>query len=246
MLQRDVAPGVHRIEHAFTNFYLVQDGTAITVVDCGFPRSWARLATAMTELGRSPRDIEAIVLTHAHPDHVGFAERARTELGVRVWLHERDVTLSRHPFRYETERSVAGYLSGRDLWRAAAAMGAAGALLTKPIGEVRAFDDEPELDVPGGLVPLLTPGHTHGHTAFYVPGADAVIAGDALATHNPYTGGHGPQIISAAANVDSMQAIASLARIADTNAAVVLPGHGGPWTAGAADAVERARAAGPS
>ncbi|MDX6733041.1 MAG: hypothetical protein QOC54_2989, partial [Baekduia sp.] len=27
---------------------------------------------------------------------------------------------------------------------------------------------------------------------------------------------------------------------------VVLPGHGGPWTAGAADAVERARAAGPS
>ena len=34
----------------------------------------------------------AVVLTHAHFDHMGFAERARRELGVAVYVHENDVT----------------------------------------------------------------------------------------------------------------------------------------------------------
>jgi glyoxylase-like metal-dependent hydrolase (beta-lactamase superfamily II) len=245
MFHRNVAEGIHRVEHAYTNWYLVEEGSRLTIVDCGFPRSWALLGAALDELGRTPADIDAVVLTHAHPDHIGFAERARAELHVPVWLHERDVTISRHPFRYETERAVVHYLKP-SLLRVAAAMGAAGALATKPIGEVRAFDPEPELDVPGRPAPVLTPGHTHGHTSLHFPDRGVVIAGDALVTHNPYTGGHGPQIIAGAANVDSAQAIASLTRIAETGAAIVLPGHGEPWTDGAAAAVDRARAAGPS
>src|SRR3954449_8395202 len=141
MLHRDVAEGVHRVEHARTNWYLVEDGCELTVVDTGFPRSWGLLTEALAALGRSPADIGAVVLTHAHPDHLGFAERARTELGVAVWLHERDVTISRHPFRYETERSAGRYVRP-GLLRVAAAMAAAGALATRPIGEVRAFADE--------------------------------------------------------------------------------------------------------
>lgn len=245
MLERDVADGVHRVEHAHTNFYVVQDGAGVTVVDAGFPNSWALLEDALRALGRSLADVVALVLTHAHADHLGFAERARRELRVPVFLHERDVTLSRHPLRYEHERSAARYAHPR-LLGPLVAMARAGALATKPLADARAFGDEPALDVPGGLVPVRTPGHTHGHTSFHLPGRGVVIAGDALVTHNPYTGGRTPQIMAAASNVDSLEALASLARIADTGAAVVLPGHGPPWTAGAAEAVRLARAAGPS
>ncbi len=35
MLQRDVAPGVHRVEDAFTNAYLVEDGDAVFTFDNG-------------------------------------------------------------------------------------------------------------------------------------------------------------------------------------------------------------------
>jgi glyoxylase-like metal-dependent hydrolase (beta-lactamase superfamily II) len=41
-------------------------------------------------MGRSLEDIRAVVLTHAHSDHIGFAERIRTERGVPIRVHELD------------------------------------------------------------------------------------------------------------------------------------------------------------
>lgn len=245
MLTRDVAPGIHRIEHARVNWYLVEDGDAVTIVDAGFPRSWSGLHTALAELGRSPGQVEAIVITHAHADHVGFAERARTEWQVPVWLHERDRSLSRHPLNYEKEHSPLRHVNPFTL-RTAVMMGAMGVLLTKALGDVRAFAAEDVLDVPGRPVPVHTPGHTHGHTAFHFPDRGAVIVGDALATVEPYSGKSGPRIVSGAANVDSREALASLQRIAETGADAVLVGHGPPWSDGAQAAVERAREYGPS
>jgi glyoxylase-like metal-dependent hydrolase (beta-lactamase superfamily II) len=247
MLQRDVAPGIHRVEDAYTNWYLVEDDGALTVVDTGLPRSWGSLQSALAELGRDDGDIAAVVLTHAHADHVGFAERARTELGVAVWVHERDATLARHPLNYEHERGGLGYaIRHPALLRVAAAYAAAGVVRTKGVRELRAFAEEDELDVPGRPRPVFTPGHTHGHTSLHFPDRDALIAGDAIVTHNPYLDRRGPQIMAAASNVDSTMALASLQALADTDASIVLPGHGEPWTGGVVTAVEHAREAGPS
>jgi glyoxylase-like metal-dependent hydrolase (beta-lactamase superfamily II) len=245
MLTRDVAPGIHRVEHARVNWYLVEDGDAITIVDCGFPRSWNGLQSALAQLGRSPGQVEAVVLTHAHPDHIGFAERARTEWHVPVWLHERDRSLSRHPFNYEKEHSPLRHVNAY-LVPTAIGWGLAGALLTKPIGDVRAFATEDVLDVPGRPVPVHTPGHTHGHTAFHFADRGAVLVGDSLATIEPYSGKRGPRLVSGAANADSREALASLTRIAATKAQTLLVGHGPPWTDGAQEAVDRAREYGPS
>src|SRR3954447_9121506 len=111
MLHRDVAPGVHRIEDAFTNWYLVEAENGVTIVDAGVPDSWQSLLDALRELGRALSDLRALVLTHAHFDHMGFAERARTELGIPVYVHEDDVPVTRHPWRYDHERHRALYFS---------------------------------------------------------------------------------------------------------------------------------------
>src|SRR3954469_6794763 len=108
-IETNVVPGVHRIEDAFTNWYLVEEDSRLTVVDCGVPSSWDSLQQALRQLGRSPDDIEAVVLTHAHFDHVGFAERARSELGVPVYVHENDVPVTRHPLQYAHERARSWY-----------------------------------------------------------------------------------------------------------------------------------------
>lgn len=245
MFQRDVAPGIHRVEDAFTNYYLVEDGGRITIVDAGLPRSWRSLQAALAEVGRTPADVEAIVLTHAHFDHVGFAERARREWGVRVWLHERDESLSRHPLHYEHEHSRLRHWNKPGGLLVLGTMVVNGMPLTKGIGEVRGFADEPELDVPGRPRPVYSPGHTHGHVALHFPDTGVLIAGDAIVTHDPYSGRRGPRIVSGAATADAIQAIASLQSLAGTGAQTVLVGHGEPWTDGIQAAVERARDAGP-
>ena len=243
MLHRDVADGVHRIGEHFLNWYLVEEGGRLTVVDAGLPASWRSLLGVLEEIGRAPGDIEALVLTHAHFDHIGFAERARAELSIPVWVHESDVPLTKRPWLYMSERSPFAYL-GRKTLPIVASFVRAGAPRVGPIREVRRFGDEGTLDLPGSPRVLFTPGHTLGHVALHLPERDALITGDALVTHDIYTDIRGPRIVARGATADSERALASLDRLAGTGAGTLLPGHGEPWTGGAEQAVKEARQAG--
>src|ERR671933_499578 len=62
MIEANVAEGVHRIEDAYTNWYLIEDGGRLTVVDAGVPTSWDSLQKALDELGHSATDIDAALL----------------------------------------------------------------------------------------------------------------------------------------------------------------------------------------
>jgi glyoxylase-like metal-dependent hydrolase (beta-lactamase superfamily II) len=241
------AAGVHRIEHACVNFYIVDEGQRLTIVDAGHPRSWAVLMRALDQLNRRPSDIEAIVLTHGHFDHVGFAERARRQLGVPVWVPTPDLGIARNPWRYPHERSRAVHAMTHPTFLAVfAAMGAAGAPFVRGVGDMRTYQDGDVLDVPGRPRAIATPGHTPGHASLMLEPQGALLAGDAIVSWNPYTGRRGAQIVSRAATGASDQALASLDQIADTDAAIVLCGHGPPITHGARAAAEEAHAAGPS
>jgi glyoxylase-like metal-dependent hydrolase (beta-lactamase superfamily II) len=243
-LQRDAAPGIHRVEDAYVNWYVVEgDDRALTIVDAGLPRSWSSLQSALRELGRSLDDVRALVLTHAHFDHVGFAERLRRR-GVAVMVTPEDAELARHPLRYRSERSRLPYLLRPQTMRIFGAMTAAGAPLTPAIRRVTTFSDGERLAVPGSPQVVATPGHTFGHVALAFPDRDAVIAGDAIVTLDPYTGLAGPRLVARAATADSAAAWASLDRLAALEATTVLTGHGPPWTQGTATAVDHARRAG--
>lgn len=245
MLHRDVAEGVHRIEEAYTNWYLVEDAGRVTIVDAGFPRSWSTLQDALGTLGRTPADVDALVLTHAHFDHMGFAARARKDLGVPIHAHEREVELLGNPRDYKHEDPILPYvLRSGHFRRVLAAMTMKGALLVRGISGARTFTDGEELDVPGRLRVVFTPGHTFGHASLHLPDRGALIAGDAIVTRDPYTGKSGPRLVARAATADSAQALRSLDAIEATGAATVLGGHGEPWTAGAAAACAQAREAG--
>jgi glyoxylase-like metal-dependent hydrolase (beta-lactamase superfamily II) len=245
MLHANAAEGIHRIEDANTNWYLIEDGDRLTVVDAGTPASWGSLQEALVRIGRGLSDIEAVVLTHAHYDHVGFAERARRDLGVPVWVHENDVPLSRHPLVFGYERSPLHYLGNPGALRVMAAMARTRAFFAPGVQEVRRFGDgDGTLDVPGRPRVVPTPGHTLGHCALHLADRDVVIAGDAVVTLDPYTGARGPRLVARAAVADVDRNLATLDALAQTGAGTVLVGHGDPWREGAGEMVERARAAG--
>jgi glyoxylase-like metal-dependent hydrolase (beta-lactamase superfamily II) len=234
-----VAGGVYRLGTEWVGWYLCDVDGAITVVDCGFSGYFDQLPAALSELGRSLDAVAAVVLTHYHSDHVGSAERIRTEAGARVFAPAGDadgVQGGKTP--------IPGGLA-QSLWRPrmvrymAHAVRNGGAKVT-PTREVETYSDGDVLDVPGGLRAVHTPGHTGGHCSLVAEGAGVLFTGDALATVSFLTGETGPQIV--AFNEDAERARASLSRLEDVPASWVIVGHGRPFQGSPAEAVQRARA----
>jgi len=240
----EVADGIYRLEHAYVNQYLVVEGGAVLLVDTGLPGAWRELGQAIRALGRQPSDIAGVVLTHAHFDHTGCAERLR-QRGVPVWLHEQDEHLAAHPYSYAHERPRSIYpIRHPRAVPILAAVARAGALRVPGVRDTRRLEAGAVLDLPGSPVAVFSPGHTSGHCALHLPQHDVLMSGDALVTLDPYTAQEGPQVGAGAATADSAMALVSLEALAATGATTVLPGHGDPWPFGIAQAVEHARTVG--
>ena len=242
----EVAEGVHRLTNGVANFYLIQESGKLTLVDAGAPKDWALFTRAARTLGKAGGDLDAVLLTHAHTDHTGFAEQARTTTGTRVWIHERDVQAARTGKVGPRDGKQSAYLLRGAFWRTALVLGMRGGTKIIPIREVSGFSDGEVLDVPGSPRVVHAPGHTGGSAAILLEDRGVLFTGDVLCTHNAYTGRVGPQIMPSGLNADTPQALASLANLTGIKADVLLPGHGESWTGGVEEAIRQARAAGPS
>lgn len=224
-----------------TNWCLIRDGGSVTLVDAAWPKHHSLVVESLARIGAIPSQVDAVVLTHGHPDHSGVAERFRSDHGSTVHTHRAEVGHATGQYR---ERARVIDFAMR-LWRPsvvlltlAAIRG--GGLQPKSVAEVTPFT-EGRLDVPGRPVAVPTPGHTSGHCSFHLPNDGIVITGDALVSRNLLTGRSGARLMPRMFTHDLQQAVASLDQLADLHAEVLLPGHGELLHMSPADAVDQAR-----
>ncbi len=233
-----LAPHLHRLGNDIVASYLIDTDDGITLVDAGLPGHWHDLLDELETIGKSPRDIRGLILTHGDSDHIGFAERLRREYGVPVYVHAADAARTQTG---EKPKTSMGPMKLAPTFGFFAYGLKKNALRTTYVQEVVSVQDGQVLELPGSPVILGMPGHSPGSIAVHVPIADAVFVGDALTTRHVLTGRQGLQ--PAPFTDDPAEASESLERLAPLDVSWVLPGHGAPWRGSPSDVAAAVRAA---
>jgi glyoxylase-like metal-dependent hydrolase (beta-lactamase superfamily II) len=234
----ELAPNLHRVGNDIVACYLVSDGTGVTLVDAGLAGQWDEFLAELAAMGHGVTDVGAVLLTHGDSDHIGFAERLRSEHGVPVWVHEADAGRAKGEPKPSTGW---GHMRPGALLQFLGYAIRKGGMRTAPLTAVETFAGDQVLDVPGSPRVIPMPGHSPGSVAYLFAGVSALFVGDALTTRHVLTGAVGPA--PAPFTDDPTQAAASVDALSGVTADWVLPGHGGPWSGGVAEAVRRYRSA---
>src|SRR4051794_15094683 len=144
-----IVEGVHRLGTGLVNFYLVEDGGRYTLVDAALPGYYDGLVEALQAQGKALDDIEAVVLTHPHVDHIGLAERVRTEGRAPVHVHTDDAETARTGKLSRGDGSFLPPLVRPTALKLMAHMVANGGVRPARVNEVVSYTDGEVLDVPG-------------------------------------------------------------------------------------------------
>lgn len=235
----ELAANLHRVGSDIVACYLVEDETGVTMVDAGLPGHWRELVAELESMGRSLDDIKGLILTHGDSDHLGVAERLRSEHKVPLYIHGADAPQARGEAPKQNPawgRFRVGPTLGF-VWYA----GRRGGMKVPPVREVIELSGDGSLSLPGKPEIIHIPGHSPGSIAIHVPSVKALFVGDALTTRHVLTGLEGPQ--PAPFTLDKEMADESLGRLESLDVSWVLPGHGPPWPGSAMDAVRQVRAA---
>ncbi|MFH0521504.1 MBL fold metallo-hydrolase [Streptomyces sp. M41] len=224
---QQVADGTYLVYGSDTNWVILSEGDAVTLIDTGYPGDRARLLASLQEVGSAPEAVTAVLITHAHTDHLGNAEHLRATYGTPIYLHPAEVPHARREFLHQV--SIGTVL--RNGWRPGVLPWAIHALRSGGTAHVPVSSPEPfppavPLDLPGRPVPVHTPGHTDGHCSYHLPEAGVLIAGDALVSGHPTSRLKGPQLLPDMFHRERARAVASLAALEVLDADVLLPGHG--------------------
>jgi glyoxylase-like metal-dependent hydrolase (beta-lactamase superfamily II) len=240
----EVADGVVVARGPHVSWTLVLDGDRVTLVDAGYLGYTDQVLASVEHVRRRGAALAAVVLTHAHVDHLGAAGRLSRDHGVPVLVHEAEAAHARGDV---IEQVTPGQLLAR-AWNprvlrwTAEILAHGKAPKADRIADPVTFSGSAPLDVPGGLVPVPTPGHTSGHCSFHLPDRGVLIVGDALGTGHAVSRRMGPQQLPAFFDHDRELATRSLQALVPLAADVVVPGHGRPFRGSPAEAVRQALA----
>jgi hydroxyacylglutathione hydrolase len=194
-----LAPGIYQLrgEKPGSHVYLIKGATKNVLIDTGVAGKFPVLKRRLTELGLHVRDVNLIILTHEHYDHIGataFFHRTAVVAAHRlaankVELQDEFVTLLKHD-----QPSKPFWV---DVW----------------------LEDGSIIDLGNYELQVIhTPGHTSGCICLYEPRVGFLFTGDTV-----FAGGTLSEI-AVGGNVSDY--VNSVRRLSNLKTKELYPGHG--------------------
>jgi len=210
------------------NIFIIPDETGFSLIDvgCGAVSSIDRLMRALSYWGLKIEQLHTVVLSHAHPDHVGAMWWILEQVRPKVFIHHQDVAPALDPIKlgetfdiplakhcwaaYENSNGFKNFDLLRFFEDSGCPMSAAERIEELHEGETLRLD--------GFTFEVFhTPGHSPGHISLFEKNRHILLSGDlvgrAPAWYTPTSGG-------------VIGYLKSLQKMEDLNAMVLLPAHG--------------------
>ena len=145
--------------------YIVFSNT-ISLIDCGVAGSETQISSYLEANNRTITDINRLIISHAHPDHIGAAQSVQKLTGCQVLYHEGDRDWIENTEKQFQDRPIPGFHM----------------LVGGSIKPDLLVTDGDHLDLGNGVVldVIHTPGHSAGSISLYDKTEGALVTADAL------------------------------------------------------------------
>jgi glyoxylase-like metal-dependent hydrolase (beta-lactamase superfamily II) len=237
----DVTDIVHLAQGEAVNWLVVRDDSGVMLIDSGYPGDRDDVLASLRQLGHEPGDVSAILLTHAHVDHLGSAIWFAKEHGTPVYCHPDEVGHAKREYLQQASPVDVALRIWRPRWAVwSAHVVRNGGLIRDGIPTAQPLTTDIAAQLPGHPLAIPTPGHTSGHCSYVVDGV--LASGDALVTGHPLLRRSGPQLLPAVFSHNQDDCVRSLAALALLETEILAPGHGDLWRGPIQEATQQAAA----
>ncbi len=166
---------LHRIPVGICNCYLLR-GKRTILVDGGAWGGFPAFQRQLQDLKINPKEIELILLTHGHWDHITCLSEIQKMTGAKIAVHEKD--------KYMVETGEPPFPNGVTAYGKIMS-GAAKFFLNPHLPPLKVDTVIPDsgislkaFGIPGEVV--YTPGHTMGHISILLDSGDAIVGDMAM------------------------------------------------------------------
>ena len=206
---QEIVSGIHTFSGlGIGRVYLLKGADGYTILDGGIPPAGKKIMAQLAAAGISAESIKRILITHAHPDHVGGIPHLIKETGADLVVPigeaavvNGEMDVPRAPTRFRPPKTTYTDMQASST-----------------------LNDGDTLDILGGLQAIETPGHAPGHMSYWQPERRILFTGDTI-FRMP---GSKLRLPWAFLTVDMAQNIRSIKRLAALEPETVLFGHGEP------------------
>ena len=208
------------IKVGIDNCYIIkQEGTIL--IDGGMPGKFDQFSKGLIKSGIDPKEIEAIIITHCHWDHIGCTKEIKDATGAKVIVqkYEKNILLEGKPVM-----PPAVTLWGKIFGIIINGLMKKLSILPGEIDIVIGEEDFPlkEFGIQGMIV--FTPGHSPGSISVVLDSGDAFV-GDMAMNGLPLT--IGPDLPIFAEDMSALKT--SWRKLIDKGVKKIYPAHGKPF-----------------
>lgn len=162
---------IHPIRDRYVNFYLIEEGNELNLVDTGTGSGLKKLERRLNDLRFDWSHLKRVLITHSDPDHVGSAAQIQKLSSAKLYAHPIEARALKEGKPSRPPKGAA--------FKALSKLIAPLTRMTPASVDERLVGGE-TVSILGGLEVIQTPGHTEGQLAFFAPQHRILFAGDAL------------------------------------------------------------------